>query len=90
MIVLRAPKGWTAPAELDGHKLEGSWRAHQVPIAGVKEDPAHLALLERWLRSYRPEELFDERRRAGRGACARPRRGARAAWARTRTRTAGS
>ncbi len=61
MIVLRAPKGWTAPAELDGHKLEGSWRAHQVPIPGVKEDPARLALLERWLRSYRPEELFDER-----------------------------
>ncbi|WP_242336292.1 MULTISPECIES: phosphoketolase [Anaeromyxobacter] len=59
MIVLRAPKGWTAPAELDGHALEGSWRAHQVPIPGVKRDPARLALLERWLRSYRPEELFD-------------------------------
>ncbi len=59
MIVLRAPKGWTAPAELDGHALEGSWRAHQVPITGVKTDPARLAMLERWLRSYRPEELFD-------------------------------
>jgi acetate kinase len=59
MIVLRAPKGWTAPAELDGHQLEGSWRAHQVPITRVKEDPARLALLERWLASYRPEELFD-------------------------------
>jgi xylulose-5-phosphate/fructose-6-phosphate phosphoketolase len=59
MIVLRAPKGWTAPPELDGHKLEGSWRAHQIPIPRVKEDPARLALLERWLRSYRPEELFD-------------------------------
>ncbi|WP_242345379.1 phosphoketolase [Anaeromyxobacter terrae] len=59
MVVLRAPKGWTAPAELDGHALEGSWRAHQVPIPGVKQDPARLALLERWLRSYRPEELFD-------------------------------
>jgi acetate kinase len=59
MIVLRAPKGWTAPAEVDGHKLEGSWRAHQVPIARVKTDPARLALLERWMRSYRPEELFD-------------------------------
>jgi phosphoketolase len=59
MIVLRAPKGWTAPAELDGHHLEGSWRAHQVPIADVRTNPAHLALLERWLRSYRPEELFD-------------------------------
>ncbi|HEX7489076.1 MAG TPA: acetate/propionate family kinase, partial [Anaeromyxobacteraceae bacterium] len=59
MIVLRAPKGWTAPRELDGHQLEGSWRAHQVPIPGVKEDPARLALLEQWLKSYRPEELFD-------------------------------
>ncbi|HEX7624390.1 MAG TPA: acetate/propionate family kinase, partial [Anaeromyxobacteraceae bacterium] len=58
MIVLRAPKGWTAPRELDGHQLEGSWRAHQVPIPGVKEDPARLALLEQWLKSYRPEELF--------------------------------
>jgi xylulose-5-phosphate/fructose-6-phosphate phosphoketolase len=61
MIVLRAPKGWTAPPELDGHQLEGSWRAHQVPITRVKEDPARLAILERWLRSYRPEELFDQR-----------------------------
>jgi xylulose-5-phosphate/fructose-6-phosphate phosphoketolase len=59
MIVLRAPKGWTAPKELDGHMLEGSWRAHQVPITGVKSDPARLAMLERWMRSYRPEELFD-------------------------------
>jgi xylulose-5-phosphate/fructose-6-phosphate phosphoketolase len=61
MVVLRTPKGWTAPAELDGHRLEGSWRAHQVPITGVKGDPARLAVLERWLRSYRPEELFDPR-----------------------------
>jgi phosphoketolase len=60
MIVLRAPKGWTAPAELDGHRLEGSWRAHQVPVTRVKEEPARLEILERWLRSYRPEELFDE------------------------------
>ncbi len=59
MIVLRAPKGWTAPRELDGHKLEGSWRAHQIPITRVREEPARLALLEGWLRSYRPEELFD-------------------------------
>ena len=61
MVVLRAPKGWTAPAELGGHRLEGSWRAHQVPIPDVKRDPARLALLEGWLRSYRPEELFDAR-----------------------------
>jgi xylulose-5-phosphate/fructose-6-phosphate phosphoketolase len=60
MIVLRAPKGWTAPLEIDGHRLEGLWRAHQVPLAGVKTDPAHLKLLEDWMRSYKPEELFDE------------------------------
>ncbi len=59
MIVLRTPKGWTAPPELGGHMLEGSWRAHQVPIPGVKTDPERLALLERWMRNYRPEELFD-------------------------------
>jgi xylulose-5-phosphate/fructose-6-phosphate phosphoketolase len=61
MIVMRTPKGWTAPKEVDGHKLEGSWRAHQVPIDGVKTNPEHLALVEQWMRSYRPEELFDER-----------------------------
>jgi len=59
MIVLRTPKGWTGPKEVDGHKVEGSWRAHQVPLAGVHESPAHLKQLEEWLRSYRPEELFD-------------------------------
>ena len=59
MIVLRSPKGWTGPKEVDGHKVEGYWRAHQVPLAGVRENPAHLAQLEAWLRSYRPEELFD-------------------------------
>ncbi len=59
MIVLRSPKGWTGPAEVDGHKVEGFWRAHQVPLAGIHEDPAHLEQLEAWLRGYRPEELFD-------------------------------
>ncbi|MFN5744698.1 MAG: phosphoketolase [Methylococcaceae bacterium] len=59
MIVLRSPKGWTAPAEIDGHKVEGFWRAHQVPITGVKNNPEHLRLLEAWMRSYRPESLFD-------------------------------
>ncbi len=59
MIVLRTPKGWTAPAHVDGHRLEGFWRAHQVPIADVKKNPAHLALLEQWMRSYEPEKLFD-------------------------------
>src|SRR5262245_5726956 len=59
MIVLRTPKGWTAPSEVDGHKLEGLWRSHQVPLAGVKKNPAHLKMLEDWMRSYKPEELFD-------------------------------
>jgi xylulose-5-phosphate/fructose-6-phosphate phosphoketolase len=63
MIVLRSPKGWTGPKEVDDHKIEGSWRSHQVPLAGVRENPAHLKLLEGWLRSYRPEELFDARGR---------------------------
>ncbi|WP_112134268.1 phosphoketolase family protein [Glycomyces dulcitolivorans] len=59
MIVLRTPKGWTGPAELDGKPVEGTWRAHQVPLGAVREDPAQLAMLEEWLRSYRPEDLFD-------------------------------
>ncbi len=59
MIVLRSPKGWTGPKEVDGHKVEGFWRAHQVPLSGMKENPAHLKQLEEWLRSYKPEELFD-------------------------------
>ena len=60
MIVLRSPKGWTAPAEVDGHKLEGFWRAHQVPMADVKKNPERLHELEAWMRSYKPEELFDQ------------------------------
>ena len=59
MIVFRHPKGWTGPHEVDGTQVEGTWRAHQVPLAGVKDHPDHLAQLERWLKSYRPEELFD-------------------------------
>ncbi|MFF0764836.1 MULTISPECIES: phosphoketolase family protein [unclassified Streptomyces] len=59
MIVLRTPKGWTGPAEVDGVPVEGTWRAHQVPLAGVRENPQHLRQLEAWLRSYRPEELFE-------------------------------
>jgi xylulose-5-phosphate/fructose-6-phosphate phosphoketolase len=59
MIVLRSPKGWTGPKQVDGKKVEGYWRAHQVPLSGIHENPAHLAQLEAWLRSYRPEELFD-------------------------------
>ncbi|HTW47298.1 MAG TPA: phosphoketolase family protein [Acidobacteriaceae bacterium] len=60
MIVLRTPKGWTGPKEVDGHKVEGFWRAHQVPILDVTDNPKHLHELEDWLRSYKPEELFDE------------------------------
>jgi xylulose-5-phosphate/fructose-6-phosphate phosphoketolase len=61
MIILRTPKGWTCPKELDGHVLEGSWRAHQIPIADPATNPAHLKLVKNWMRSYRPEELFDEK-----------------------------
>jgi len=60
MIVMRTPKGWTGPKEVDGHKVEGYWRAHQVPVANVKEDPKHLEQLVEWLKSYKPEELFDK------------------------------
>ncbi|NJM97157.1 MAG: phosphoketolase family protein [Phormidesmis sp. RL_2_1] len=59
MIVLRSPKGWTGPKEVDGHKVEGLWRSHQVPM-GSMETEGHLKILEDWMRSYRPEELFDE------------------------------
>jgi xylulose-5-phosphate/fructose-6-phosphate phosphoketolase len=61
MIVLVSPKGWTGPKEVDGKKVEGSWRSHQVPFAELSTKPGHLALLERWMKSYRPQELFDER-----------------------------
>jgi xylulose-5-phosphate/fructose-6-phosphate phosphoketolase len=60
MVILRSPKGWTGPKEVDGHKVEGFWRAHQVPLAEMHENPSHLALLEEWLRSYQPERLFDK------------------------------
>jgi len=59
MVVLRSPKGWTGPKTVDGLRTEGSWRSHQVPLAELSTRPDHLALLERWLKSYRPEELFD-------------------------------
>jgi xylulose-5-phosphate/fructose-6-phosphate phosphoketolase len=60
MIVFRSLKGWTGPKEVDGHKVEGYWRAHQVPLTGVKTNPEHLSQLESWLRSYQPEKLFDD------------------------------
>jgi xylulose-5-phosphate/fructose-6-phosphate phosphoketolase len=59
MIVLRTPKGWTGPKEVDGKRAEGSWRSHQVPLAETRTNPAHLRQLEQWLRSYHPETLFD-------------------------------
>ena len=59
LIVLRTPKGWTGPAEVDGLPVEGTWRSHQVPLAAVRTNPAHLRQLEEWMRSYRPAELFD-------------------------------
>src|SRR3974390_2136332 len=59
MILLRAPKVWTAPMEVEGRRLEVFWRAHQVPLPNVKKDPEQLRILESWMRSQRPEELFD-------------------------------
>ena len=60
MIVLRSPKGWTGPKEINGHKVEGSWRSHQVPFGDVRNNPANLKLLENWMKGYKPEELFTE------------------------------
>jgi len=60
MIILRTPKGWTGPKEVDGKKTEGSWRSHQVPLADMKTKPEHVRQLEQWMKSYRAEELFDE------------------------------
>ena len=59
MIVLATPKGWTGPAIVDGQQIEGTFRAHQIPLTAPRTNPEHLRLLEAWMRSYRPEELFD-------------------------------
>ncbi|MBS3935836.1 MAG: phosphoketolase family protein [Sulfuritalea sp.] len=77
MIVLRTPKGWTGPQTVDGRKVEGTWRAHQVPLSGLHDQPAHLRQLEEWLRDYRPEELFDAEGRLIRELKALAPRGAR-------------
>ena len=82
MIVLRTPRAGPRPAEVDGHKLEGFWRSHQVPLADVKKNPAHLKLLEDWMRSYKPEELFDDERQADSGAAG--------SWRRPATRRMGA
>lgn len=60
MIILRTPKGWTGPKDVDGHKVEGFWRSHQVPMGEMHSNPEHVKLLETWMKSYRPEELFDD------------------------------
>ncbi|MDY7013238.1 MAG: phosphoketolase family protein, partial [Cyanobacteriota bacterium] len=60
MIILRSPKGWTGPETVDGHKVEGFWRAHQVPMGAMHDNPEHLKMLEAWMKEYKPEELFDE------------------------------
>ena len=59
MIVFRTPKGWTGPKEVDGKKCEGYWRSHQVPMADMAK-PGHVQILENWMKSYKPEELFDD------------------------------
>jgi xylulose-5-phosphate/fructose-6-phosphate phosphoketolase len=61
MIVLRTPKGWTGPRIVDGKRVEGTWRSHQVPLDQIQTNPEHLRMLEQWMRSYKPEELFDEK-----------------------------
>src|SRR5258708_36409231 len=60
MIILRTPKGWTGPKVVDGKPVEGTWRAHQVPVTNFGGNSDHLQILENWMRAYRPEELFDE------------------------------
>src|SRR3954451_4775630 len=60
MLILRSPKGWTGPREVDGLQVEGTWRSHQVPVLGARENKEHRQILEEWMRSYRPEELFGD------------------------------
>jgi xylulose-5-phosphate/fructose-6-phosphate phosphoketolase len=60
MIILRSPKGWTCPRQIDGKRAEGSWRSHQVPMGEMHENPAHIKILEQWMKTYKPEELFDD------------------------------
>ena len=86
--MLRTPKGWTGPEVVDGIQVEGTFRAHQVPLAGVQDNPEHLAMLEAWMRSYRPEELFDEHGALVPELAALAPERATAGWAPTRTPTA--
>ena len=59
MVILRSPKGWTGPAAVDGKKVEDFWRAHQVPVSACRENEDHRQILEEWMRSYQPDDLFD-------------------------------
>jgi len=77
LIVLRSPKGWTGPARVDGRRTEGTWRSHQVPLADIASKPGHLRALERWMKSYRPDELFDESGAPARAIAAQAPRGER-------------
>ena len=88
MIVLNSPKGWTGPKVVDGLQVEGTFRSHQVPLSDPATHPEHLELLEDWLRSYRPEELFDERGPPETGAGRARARGAAAHGRESRTPTA--
>ena len=88
MIVLKTPKGWTGPKVVDGLQVEGTWRAHQVPISNARGNPEHLRLLEEWMRSYRPEELFDDNGTLDGGTGRAGPRIVTEGWARTRTPTA--
>ena len=63
LLILKTPKGWTGPKNVDGKQVEGTWRAHQVPLEGVTKNPEHLKMLEDWMRSYHPEKLFDDQGR---------------------------
>ena len=60
MLVLRTPKGWTCPKEIDGKRTEGYWRSHQVPMGEMHQNASHVSVLEKWMKSYKPEELFDQ------------------------------
>ena len=77
MIVLRTPKGWTCPKEIDGRRTEDYWRSHQVPMGEMHDNPAHVRLLEEWMKSYKPEELFDDDGRLKPELAALPPRGLR-------------
>ena len=77
MIILRTPKGWTCPKEIDGQRTEDYWRSHQVPMGEMQTNPEHVRILEGWMKSYRPEELFDGDGRSGSELAELPPRGTR-------------